>query len=237
MNRLTLLGAGGTAGGGAVDTTPILLKSAVEGNFSGTNAAPRVTTIADAPAGSVIVVAVGIFGGTAFTGFSDGVNSYTADPTGPITPLFNQTLQTFSTGPIGAMLPAGTSIGPNTDAAANPTPYMIVLCFPGATAKDPEAGTLDTGAGTATAVTTVPSNANQPQYAAFFVYSTASVDTLTTPYTDTGGSGGQSGGFGWRGWTKKITTTGSTTVLTATYPGGGGGITWVAAQRTISVSS
>lgn len=238
--QLSLLGVGpgGAAGGGGGGGlgAPFLLGGGTELDITaGTH--PTLATGASCPIGGVVMAAVlnDGDGGAVLTGYSDSAgNSYSvgATPVDPYGGAAPARFAIYASSILTTALASGATVGPNLTASTHI--YTVAVCFPGVTTLDPQAPSL-TGMVSGNPITaTVPSNAAQPQYAAFASISTGHGDVaqLTAPYTDVGLSSGMNTDFGVRFWVAQITTTGSSTTLTATTSNPAGVLSGVG-QRTV----
>lgn len=210
-------------------------------------AAPRVATLATAPAGSTIVLAILGLDGASVVSMSPGGLGFTAGdgsrtPYPPNAPFYNGYFNTYQSDPLATALAAGSALGPNFDYSGRI--HMLAFCIPGATARDPETPSVtdDTSGGTNDfRRTTRPANASQPQVVSVFVLTTSNGNHMfmDAGLTQLGGDGAMDAGsatFGIKGGYKKLTATGGSESIGAVFDTGwAGGTGGTAAQRTTSV--
>jgi len=221
---------------------PFLLAGGSEFTITA-GAAPRTPTLATAPVGSTIVVALMSFDGTQPTGFVAGSNSFNPSGVGPLNPFYGAFMETYQCAPLTTALAAGSNIGPNLDGSGRL--YMLVFCIPGATARDPEAASLvydSTGDDVRRA--TVPAWASAPQVASIFIFTTSNGTpdrmVIDPAITQLGGDlamdSNPGGSFGIKGGYVKLTAPGGPADYGVTFTSGSeGGTAGITAQRTTSV--
>lgn len=237
--------AGGGGGGGS--TAPLFLGAGSNdrGNATASNTHPTFVTSIDAPVGSVIEVAVYTAHNDGITGFSDGVNTYTAF--GAVSSVnFLQAVQMFRSGILTGLLPSGTAMGPTlTDNGNSVSVYGAAIVFPGVTGLDPEAKSVAFDlTGTANASISIPANTTFPQYAGVYFWGTSQMGLhfqMDAAYTDIFLDQGLdanfgTGDFGLRGFVKKLTSAGGPYTAANNFAFGTGPL-WASGQATVSVSS
>lgn len=223
---MALLGVG-KVGAAAPPSAPY----SIAGAFitSGGGSAPRFTTTADCPVGSVIEVVANVQASVTITGFSDNAtttsnNTFTA---GTLQTNATSRLQTFGA-VVTTDIPAGASIGPNASGSTTEV-HVVADCFPNAIAQDIAADTGGTLNGSSAISWTTGTLGSQPAYVWAYIFTNSTA--LSVPpsgFTALGAS--MNGNFGPRTYFKSVT---ATTPLTITATLAAAGL-WFANDRTMT---